>query len=100
MNFDEYQKESKKSVVYPYAGSNPVFPALGLAGEAGEIADQVKKAIRDDHGAFSERRKTQMKEEMGDALWYIAQIATELGLSLEDIASVNLIKIRKRYQSK
>ena len=98
MNFDDYQTESRKSVVYPYAGSNPVFPALGLAGEAGEIADQVKKAIRDDSGAFSERRKVQMKEEMGDALWYIAQIATELGLSLEEIAEVNLTKIRKRYQ--
>ena len=98
MTFEEYQKESRKSVVYPYAGSNPVFPALGLAGEAGEIADQVKKAIRDDHGAFSERRKAQMKEEMGDALWYIAQIATELGLSLDDVANANLAKIRKRYQ--
>lgn len=98
MTLDEYQKESRKSVVYPYAGSNPVFPALGLAGEAGEIANHVKKAIRDDNGAFSERRKGEMKEELGDAMWYIAQIATELGLSLEDIADVNLIKIRKRYQ--
>jgi NTP pyrophosphatase (non-canonical NTP hydrolase) len=98
MTFDEYQQTSRESVVYPDPGKNIIFPSLGLAGEAGEIADHVKKAIRDDRGVFTEERRKELRNELGDTLWYVAQLASELEVSLDDIAQENLIKIKDRYQ--
>ena len=96
MNFEEYQKESRKTAIYPDAGNNWVYPVLGLSGEAGEIADKMKKVIRDDGNVVSEEKKKEVKKEIGDVLWYVAQLATELGLSLDDIAKANLEKLFSR----
>lgn len=98
MRFSEYQLRSRATAVYPDAGSNIVYPALGLCGEAGETAEKVKKAIRDDAGTLTEERRAAIAAELGDVLWYAAQLATEAGLDLEEIAEANLEKLASRQQ--
>jgi NTP pyrophosphatase (non-canonical NTP hydrolase) len=77
-------------------GSNPIYPTLGLCGEAGEVADKVKKVIRDDDGVFSDPVRESLKLELGDVLWYVAQLASELGFDLDSIARANLEKLASR----
>lgn len=98
MNFDEYQEKSRKTAIYPDQGSNFIYPTLGLVGEAGEVADKMKKVIRDDDGVVSDEKVSEMKKELGDVLWYIAQLATELGLSMNDIAEGNIEKLYSRLE--
>jgi len=90
MRFDEYQEEAKKTAIYPDQ-YRVVYPALGLAGEAGEVAEKVKKHIRD--GVLN---VDDLKKELGDVLWYLAAIAADLGLNLDDVAESNLQKLRSR----
>ena len=96
MDFQEYQKQSRKTAIYPEAGNNFVYPTLGLAGESGEVAEKIKKVIRDKGGIIDDETRESIKKELGDVLWYVAQIATELDLSLEDIASSNIEKLLSR----
>lgn len=96
MDFKKYQKESRKTAIYPKIGKNFIYPTLGLCSEAGEIAGKIKKVLRDEGGKISVEKKELIKEELGDVLWYVAQIASELGLSLEDIAKHNLEKLFSR----
>lgn len=98
MTFSDYQQEAKKTAIYPNVGSNFVYPTLGLAGEAGEIANKVKKIIRDKDNQISEEDRQEIGKELGDVLWYLAQIATELGVSLEKTAQDNLDKLSSRQQ--
>ncbi|MBM4370903.1 MAG: nucleoside triphosphate pyrophosphohydrolase family protein [Deltaproteobacteria bacterium] len=98
MTFGEYQQESWKTAIYPYCGGTPVYPALGLAGEAGEVCEQIKKSIRDDRGIITPERKLALTKELGDVLWYLAALATELNLSLEHIARQNLDKLCSRQE--
>ncbi len=98
MNFEEYQKESRKTAVYPPIGKEFVYPALGLAGEAGEVAEKVKKIFRDENGEVSETKRLELQKELGDVLWYVAQLATEFGLQLDDVARHNLEKLRSRQE--
>ena len=90
MRFDEYQEEAKKTAIYPDQ-YKVVYPALGLAGESGEVAEKVKKHIRD--GVLN---VDDLKKELGDVLWYLAAIASDLGLNLDDVAESNLQKLRSR----
>lgn len=71
---------------------------MGLAGEAGEIAEKIKKVLRDDNGLITNEKKQEIKKELGDVLWYVSQIATELGLSLEESASFNIEKLTSRKE--
>lgn len=96
MDFQEYQDRSRETAVYPDRGRNIVYPTLGLAGEAGEVAEKIKKVLRDDGGSVSEEKRREILRELGDVLWYVAQIATELRLSLSDIAAQNLEKLASR----
>ena len=93
MNFKEYQEKSRKTALYPDNGSNFIYPTLGLAGEAGEVADKIKKVLRDKGGVISEETKKELEKELGDVLWYLSQIASELELSLENVAVKNIEKI-------
>ena len=90
MDFRDYQKLSRKTAIYPQKGKNFIYPTLGLAGEAGEVAEKIKKVLRDNQGIIDQPRKEEIAKELGDVLWYLAQIATELGLSLEEVAKDNL----------
>jgi len=97
MDLSEYQRLSRRTAEYPREAWL-VYPALGLAGEAGEVAEHVKKAIRDDGGEVSEERRTAMAKELGDVLWYVSQLASELGLELDEIAQINLDKLLSRQR--
>ena|SRR3989338_7792087 len=96
MTFDEYQKESQKTARYPVVGAPFIYPTLGLVGEAGEVAEKIKKIMRDNGGVVDDARKTEVMKEMGDVLWYLAQLAVTLDMSLEDIAIHNLEKLKSR----
>ncbi len=72
------------------------YPALGLASEAGEVAGKVKKVLRDHGGEFDAEQVAAIKDELGDVLWYIAVLAADLGLTLDDIAASNVDKLRSR----
>jgi NTP pyrophosphatase (non-canonical NTP hydrolase) len=97
VEFSEYQRFSRRTAEYPREAWLS-YPALGLAGEAGEVAEHAKKAIRDDGGAVSPERRTAMAKELGDVLWYVTQLASELGLELDEIARENLEKLFSRQR--
>jgi NTP pyrophosphatase (non-canonical NTP hydrolase) len=96
VQLSDYQLSSRATAVYPVAGNNLTYPALGLCGEAGECAEKVKKAIRDDGGVLSDERRAALAAELGDVLWYVAQLATEAGLDLDEVAEDNLAKLLSR----
>lgn len=102
MTFDEYQKKSRETAIYPNQGENFVYPALGLAGETGEVADKIKKIIRDENimspKLVSEEKREDMAKELGDILWYLSQFASEFNLSLSDIAERNIEKLQSRKE--
>lgn len=94
MNFEDYQKEAKKTAIYPRK-HKIFYPTIGLAGEAGEVANKVKKLMRD-KGRLNATSKAEIALELGDCLWYIAAITSDLGYSLDRIAQLNLIKLKSR----
>ena len=96
LDFQLYQERCRATARYPDAGANPIYPTLGLCGEAGEVADKVKKVLRDRQGSFSPEVIADLQLELGDVLWYVAQLATELGLELDQIAQANLDKLASR----
>ena len=96
MEINHYQRESRKTAIYPDIGKNTIYPTLGLVGESGEVADKVKKILRDNNGVFDKKSKEAIKLELGDVLWYISQIASELGFELEEVAEANLKKLFSR----
>lgn len=98
MTFKDYQKTSRLTAVYPNKGHNYIYPTLGLVGEAGEVAEKIKKVIRDDNGIISEEKKLEIEKELGDVLWYLAQLSTELKITLEDVAQSNLEKLKSRLE--
>lgn len=73
-----------------------IYPALGLAGETGEVVEKIKKMIRDDGAQLTEERQQLLKKELGDVLWYVAALASDLGLTLEEIGQHNGEKLRER----
>jgi NTP pyrophosphatase (non-canonical NTP hydrolase) len=98
MNFSEYQTKSRRTAVYPSIGHPVIYPTLGLANEAGEVAGKIKKVFRDKDGEISPETRDALKAELGDVLWYLAQVSTELGLSLDDVAEYNILKLQDRLQ--
>ena len=98
MTFQEYQDEARKTAIYPNKDNNFIYPTLGLAGEAGEVAEKIKKVIRDGNGIVSEEKKEEITKELGDVLWYVANLAKELGITLEEVAEKNLLKLQSRQQ--
>lgn len=98
MNFNDYQTKSRKTARYPIIGHAVIYPTLGLVNEAGEVAGKLKKVFRDKEGEISEETREALKAELGDVLWYIAQVATELDLSLNDIAEANIAKLYDRLE--
>ena len=96
MNLNEYQSQSRETALYPNVGSNPIYPTLGLTGEAGEVSDKVKKVLRDRNGIFDEDAKVAIMLELGDVLWYVSQLSCELGFELEEVARANLNKLSSR----
>lgn len=98
MDFGEYQTRSRRTAGYPAIGHPIIYPALGLVNEAGEVAGKIKKVFRDQGGQISEETRQALKAELGDVLWYISQVATELDLSLDEIAEYNITKLYSRLE--
>lgn len=98
IDFQIYQRESRKTWSLIETDHPIVYPTLGLANEAGEVAGKVKKIFRDKGGFISDADREALKQELGDVLWYLTQICTELGLSLEDVAESNITKLASRYE--
>ena len=117
MTFEEYQKEAMKTAVYPsikvvsdlpdqifqfqktlQVTADYIYPTLGLEGESGEVCEKIKKIIRDNHGVVRQDEKETLRREIGDILWYIAMLCTELGFSLEEVAQINLQKLKDRQE--
>ena len=96
MDFKTYQKQARLTAQYPNLGSNNIYPTLGLVGEAGEVAEKVKKVIRDNKGIFDEESKKGIKKELGDVLWYISNLCNEFNFELEEVALKNLEKLKLR----
>jgi len=97
MKFEEYQLEASQTALYPRRLQNLEYPTLGLAGEAGEVANIVKKVQRDHAGVITDETRLKLKDELGDVLWYISACADELGLTLLEIAEFNVDKLAKRH---
>lgn len=100
MNLNDYQQQASETAIYPGAGEilGLTYTTLGLCSEAGEIAGKVKKIIRDDNGEISEEKLDALSDEVGDTLWYIAQLAEELNRRLDGIAQRNLDKLNSRKE--
>ena len=95
MLMDAYQRSARKTVVYPKE-QTIIYPALGLAGETGEVCEKIKKYLRGDYTLSDEEKIDELEKEIGDVLWYLANLASDLHLSLEIIAAKNLKKLSDR----
>lgn len=94
MNFKEYQENMKRTAgSCELTNENLCFCAMGISGEAGEVTDYLKKVVFHDHNLNKEK----VLEELGDVLWYVACTAEILGFNLEQIAEMNIEKLKKRY---
>lgn len=93
MNINEYQKQASETALYQ---DKVIYPTLGLAGEAGEIANKVKKILRDNAGVMKEDVRQNLISELGDVLWYIAALATDLKADLSEVANQNIEKLNSR----
>lgn len=97
-DFATYQRESRKTWNLVKMDHQIVYPTLGLVNEAGEFAGKVKKIFRDKGGIISEEDRQALKMELGDVLWYLTQICTDLNISLDEVASTNLEKLFSRLE--
>lgn len=95
---NDYQTAALSTAIYPNQGQNIVYPSLGLVGEAGEVAEKVKKVIRDNEGTLTDPVRQEIALELSDVCWYVAVLAQELDYSLEEIMQMNLAKLASRAQ--
>lgn len=119
MDFNEYQVKARSTAMYPDLGNNIYYPTLGLSGESGEalekylnllidfnvccvkashVSEIVKKIMRDSKGLITEEKKLEIIKELGDQLWYSANVCTELNVDFNTVAEVNVAKLAKRKQ--
>jgi NTP pyrophosphatase (non-canonical NTP hydrolase) len=100
LSFTDYQVATSSTAKYPGHGESTTdainYTVLGLIGEAGEIANSFKKALRDEDGVVTAEKAESLAAELGDVLWYAARLADELGYPLELIAKQNLKKLKSR----
>ncbi len=94
--FARYQRQSRRTWNRVVVDHAILYPTLGLTNEAGEVAGKVKKIFRDKGGVISGEDRAALKSELGDVLWYLAQICTDLDLSLQEVAEHNLRKLARR----
>lgn len=105
MTVNEYQEAALATAVYPEQ-FRVIYPALGMNGEAGEVADKIKKVIRDTvlltnaEGAIvlPDDTRIELAKEIGDVLWYCATLAYDLGMKLEDVVQMNIDKLKSRQE--
>ena len=97
IDIDGYQNFTKQTAIYP-KDKGLEYCTLGLAGEAGEVANKVKKIIRDSNGVINEETKKILQSELGDVYWYLARLGDELNLKSSSIIEENVIKLSSRFE--
>lgn len=97
MTLNEYQEKALETAIYPKE-FKIIYPTLGLTGESGECADKVKKVIRDGNAEFTDEKKAEIAKEIGDVLWYCANLANDIGYTLDTIAEMNYAKLKSRQE--
>jgi NTP pyrophosphatase (non-canonical NTP hydrolase) len=97
MDMWEYQVQAYKTAIYAKE-YRIIYPALGLAGEVGEVLNKVKKVLRDANGILTDEARKEIAGEISDSLWYLAALSTDLGISLNDLADANLAKLASRKE--
>lgn len=95
LQFNDYCKAAASTDRYPNE-CKPWVYALGVTGEAGELADKIKKVYRDGNGVFRTEERHEIMKELGDVLWYVTRLGATLGFSLEEIAAQNMAKLADR----
>ena len=98
MTFNEYQLKSRETAIFPDEDNRFIYATLGMIGEAGEVAEKVKKVWRDKNKVVSELDREEIKKELGDVLWYMSQLALELGIDFDEIAITNIKKLASRHE--
>jgi len=98
MDLNTYQTAALQTAIYPNQSFNFTYPVLGLVGEAGEVADKLKKVIRDNGGILTDPVRDAVAKEIGDVLWYVAVLASEMDYNLNDIAQINIDKLNSRKE--
>ncbi len=99
MDFKEYQKRALETALFPKK-YKIIYSAIGLGNEAGEVLGKIKKWLRGDdgEGEISEERRLALRDELGDVLWYLSVLASDLGWDLEEIAKLNIEKLKSRKE--
>lgn len=97
MNFNEYQEKARATAVYSKK-LKVVYPTLGLPGETGEVCEKIKKVYRDDDGVFTPEKVNEIKKELGDVLWYVANLSSDLDISMQEVAEMNIEKLYSRKE--
>lgn len=97
MEMNEFQRQALQTAIYPQE-LRTIYPLIGITGETGEVAEKVKKVIRDRNGIFSKSDRLKIAKELGDVLWYLSVLANDLGYSLDEVAALNIEKIRSRNE--
>ena len=105
MEFNDYQEECKKTDLGNVGGRKALKPewvyyVLGMAGEMGEFQEKVKKLFRDQDGLLTIASRQEMTYELGDVLWYMARLASRMGITMEEVAALNIIKLSSRHKRK
>lgn len=95
MELNKYQEEAEKTATYS-DNYKVIYPTLGLTGESGEVSDKIKKVLRDRGGMMPQKVKDEIAKELGDVLWYVAILARDLGYTLDQVARMNIRKLRSR----
>jgi NTP pyrophosphatase (non-canonical NTP hydrolase) len=98
LSANDYQTAALKTAIYPNQGNNLIYPLLGLVGEAGEVAEKVKKLIRDGDGILTDPDREKIALEVSDTCWYLAVLAYELDFTLEEVMQMNLDKLASRQE--
>ena len=109
MNFTDYQILTEKTAQFPrniaivkdyndLTYMEYLYPVLGLVGEAGEVAEKIKKIVRNNLGEYTEKDKEELKKEIGDVLWYCAALCSVLEISLDEVAQLNVDKLMDRMR--
>jgi NTP pyrophosphatase (non-canonical NTP hydrolase) len=97
MDLSFYQRKALQTAIYP-DDQRISYPAMGLAGEVGEVMNKIKKVYRDKQGVFDKETKKDLSKELGDVLWYLAVLSQDLGQSLDTVAQNNLDKLASRKE--
>ena len=98
MTFNEYQLKAKETAIFPDEENRFIYATLGMMGEAGEVSEKIKKIWRDKGKVISDSDREEVKKELGDVLWYMSQLALEVGIDFDDVATNNINKLQSRLE--